>query len=301
MLNLTHAELGWLAGIIDAEGSIRVARGKCVDNRKKGRYKNKYERIIRIASCDNTIIPEVSNLLSLKYTTLNRVTAAGNKIYHILLSDTKLIETILSKIIPYIYIKQPHAKLLLKSLKIKKGTYYTDKEIEEYDNIIRQVAQLNERGVGAYIDDQPRKHVFSYAWLAGLIDGDGCISIGKWKFKNKDGGSRYVDKPYMKISLSHQNTIRYLSDKLHTGILKSGKQGQYRRSTRAVRLLSEKLYFILPKLIPHLRLKKRNAELAFEIIKIRKIASNGTLYGKKYKKEREKVKDLVGKLRALHL
>ncbi len=299
MKKLTHAQLGWLAGIIDSEGSIMVKICKYFASRRN-KYQTKVDMRLRIATCDNIIIPTVCRLLQLKPKKLSRVTTAGNEIWGIDIKRISLLKILLPKIIPYLYIKQPHVKLLLEALNIKKDRCYTKQEMKKCKRIEQRITKLNERGAGAYIDNLPRKHIFSYAWLAGLIDGDGTISIGKWQFRRKRSNKfRYVYKPYMKIALAHQKTIRYLSSKLDTGILKSGKQDERRRATRAVRLLPTKLINILPKLIPHLQLKHEHAKTALKLIKLRNSFSNGVLGDPKCKKERQQIDNLVNNLCAL--
>jgi len=143
--------------------------------------------------------------------------------------------------------------------------------------IIDKMRTLNARGFGVPDELEPRRHQFSPAWLAGLVDGDGCISVGAWKFRRRDGRKHTLIKPYLKISLAHIKTIEYLSSVFNVGVLKSGKElscGTRRRKMRAVRILPEKLSIWLPKLIPHLRLKRRQAELALEIIRLRNSRTN---------------------------
>lgn len=269
---LSLEQLQWLAGIIDSEGSITLRNSFFHDNRKSGKMKASRNGRITIATCDNVIVPFISELVGINYKILNRKTAAGNSIYSIIIGDKKTLKDLLPKIIPYMFTKQPHARILLKSLFLPSGRFYTDEESIMHKELTNKIRILNSRGYGIQDELESRDHLFTYSWFAGVIDGDGCVSAGEWKIKSRNGIQRSVLKPYLKISLSHIKTVEYLSFVLQTGILKSGRElscRTNRRKTRAIRLMPEKLMIWLPRVMPHLRLKRNQAELALQLSKLK--------------------------------
>ena len=254
-------ELQWIAGVIDAEGSIEMY--KQIAKRKYCRVLTRKSRI-RISTTDNTIIPRVASILGITYT--------GVDSYRKLISiHSRQCRELLLKITTYLYLKQPQAIILLRAMTIKNGnnTPYSKDEADHWNELYHKIRLLNMRGKEAPIDDYQRNHKFSWPWLAGLIDGDGTVTNTKF------GPQGCTLKPVIKISLTNLKTIEYLSDKLNIKSLCSGGGKGNKRKTRAIRFMSNNIYNIAPKIIPFLTLKKERVELALEIVKLRREIPNG--------------------------
>ena len=104
-------------------------------------------------------------------------------------------------------------------------------------------------------------------YLAGLIDGEGCLRIGK----NKKASSRgdYCYTPEVKLVLVHEPTIKYLADKLdwpygHT----KGNPEKNHQDTYIIRIGNfEGIISFIEQILPYLITKKEAAQtvLAFAI------------------------------------
>jgi hypothetical protein len=279
---MTKQNLQWLAGVIDAEGSISIYK----QPQKRGKYTiitRKYK--MRILTTDDIIIPQVAQLLNKQY----HKEPHRN---HITVYSCECKE-LLTQLLPFLYIKQPQAKCLLQIAAIKNGKneFYTTEEETLWDNICQTNSLLNLRGKDAPEDTEERQHEFSWPWFAGLIDGDGTIITSKF-----GRGSHLIIKPVIKISLANLKTIEYLSEKLGINSLSSGGGKGNKRKTRAIRLMSNSIFSIAPKIIPYLTLKKERAEIAYEIVCLRREIQNGQYNHPNV----QKVKELIQKLDLLN-
>lgn len=237
---------------------------------KRGIYRVRVRWVcLNIKTTDNVIVPTICKLFRKSVRTSLHKKFGPRHLVNFTPGQLRLI---LPKIIPYLYIKQPHAQLCQQALNIKAGnnTPYSQCESKQWDEIFHKIKLLNIRGHNAHVDNYQRNHKFTWAWLAGLIDGDGSITITAWRLKD-----HIIQKPTIKISLTHLGAIEYLSGILGIRSIKSGKMSGNRRPCRAVRLMSGKIIDIAPKIIPHLKLKKKSAELAYEIALLRRNIPNG--------------------------
>ena len=141
-------------------------------------------------------------------------------------------------------------------------------------------------------DNELREHSFNWPWLAGMTDGDGTII-------NSYFGSKKCRtlKPIYKISLAHLLTIDYLKLQLGVGSLRGGGGKENKRPVRTVRLMTAKQFEILPQIMPYLVLKRGQAELALQIIQLRRSLPNGIHQGP----EIDRIKILLQKLDDLNV
>jgi hypothetical protein len=115
------------------------------------------------------------------------------------------------------------------------------------------------------------------AWLAGIVDGEGCISAYWWKQTNP----ACPDNHSMRVSLQLSNTnaamIRRVTEICTTHDIsfgltanKSRGRGVIERPCVTVVIMGKgRLLKLLPLLVPHLTAKRRQAELALELIAYR--------------------------------
>ncbi len=122
------------------------------------------------------------------------------------------------------------------------------------------------------------------AWLAGAIDGEGCIHARWGTQTNPYRGATSSDKR-LRIAVTIANTHPLFIRKVTECLLELGvpfaSESLYRRENRRpmIQVLMEgkgKLLKLLPAVIPHLSCKRRQAELALELIRYREsLAING--------------------------
>lgn len=119
------------------------------------------------------------------------------------------------------------------------------------------------------------------AYMAGFIDGEGCIGI-------RNGGSRKSIKIIrMHITNTNEEILRYIKDKIGFGSIYCGvAEGQYnnRDKARYVYEVSQRqCYAVLKEVLPYLRIKRLQAEL---VMSIYDLDFNGDINGREIYKEK---------------
>lgn len=105
------------------------------------------------------------------------------------------------------------------------------------------------------------------AYLAGLIDGDGCISLYKRKDAKAARGTTYT--PYMTITAKNISFLEYLKEMYGGSInLATAKSGFNGLGCKSLRFSSNECRYLLPLLIPHLVLKKSEAYILLGALQI---------------------------------
>jgi len=97
-----------------------------------------------------------------------------------------------------------------------------------------------------------------WAYLAGIIDGEGCIYIHKWRDKGKYFGYTLV----LHISNTDYSLIRWIRERFG-GIVYTRKRRRKTKNTHSIQLLHGTANFILGKVYPYLVLKREQARVAF--------------------------------------
>ena len=108
----------------------------------------------------------------------------------------------------------------------------------------------------------------TYEYLAGLIDGDGCVSL--YKKKDKKARTGFTFAPFLVVTSTNTAFLLALK-KNYGGYLDSQGKGDY-CGTPMFRLQfsSNEIRTLLPLLIPHLVLKKEEACLLLEALTLTK-------------------------------
>lgn len=99
------------------------------------------------------------------------------------------------------------------------------------------------------------------AYTAGLIDGEGCITI--LKDRNKSGGCRYVVR--VTVKMCDTGAILFLKKKFGGGICKQELEPPQRPAYYWY-LDGLKSAYLLTNILEYLRVKRRQAELAIEFM-----------------------------------
>jgi len=243
----------YVAGIIDSEGSIELLFKKC----------RKYR--CRIKMCDDIVIPTISKWIGKDF---NNPESKG-LIIEISKNDSVRI---LTECYDYLYLKQPRAKLFLTAANIRREctNLYTEEETELWNNCFEKLKIFNKRGKTDFVDNEPREHKFHWAWLAGLIDGDGSIIINRWKI-----GKRIIEKPTIQLSLTNHKTVDYVANILELNSKNHSDKREYRKQPKRIRIMPTNLIHIVPKILPYLTFKKELAQLALDICLLRQEMPNG--------------------------
>jgi len=114
--NLSESHLGYIAGIIDGEGSIIIAKDK------GGRFRF----ILQITNCDKKIIKYIKPLILYDTGKNNKnvniiIKKEENRsiVYEVRTTDKKILKILYPKILPYIIGKKEEIKLCLEAIKNK--------------------------------------------------------------------------------------------------------------------------------------------------------------------------------------
>ena len=176
-----------------------------------------------------------------------------------------MLRFVLAEVMPYLYIKRKQAELCLQAMNINTTYYqYTKEQDELWNKLYNEIKQLNKVGIDALNGIEIYNHKFSWAWLAGLIDGDGSIYTSNFGKQTKI---------VMKIALTHHVVIDYISTIVKRKPKLDKVRGN-RRVTKSIRLLSNSMLFVIPEIQLFLVLKHEVARLAYEIILLRQKVVN---------------------------
>lgn len=99
------------------------------------------------------------------------------------------------------------------------------------------------------------------AWLAGLIDGDGCLTYSNDK---RNGAIR----PILSIANTHENTMKWIHKRLELSKLIKSKDNWRPRFSIGISAFRTLKYLLL-QIAPYLRIKKKQAKLMLEFIEVK--------------------------------
>jgi uncharacterized protein with ATP-grasp and redox domains len=100
------------------------------------------------------------------------------------------------------------------------------------------------------------------AYLAGLIDGDGAIMA--WIEKHPEKKFKFRVRLALKVTLNQKQILEWIRKKVKFGYLKKNRN-QYEWCSQD----QEKIEKFLSKVLPFLKVKKKQAEIALKIAKIK--------------------------------
>ena len=101
------------------------------------------------------------------------------------------------------------------------------------------------------------------AYLAGLIDGDGCIGI--WRRKTVRTRSGFTYYAEVDISSVHPRFLRSIRDLIGVGTwIRKNRGFKSHRPLYHLKVGPNTLRWLLPLVIPHLRLKRPQAEVVLK-------------------------------------
>lgn len=271
---MNKSDIKWAAGIIDAEGSFSIST-KFI-TRKKHKILIRDHRL-RIDTTDDKIIPKVSKILGTNF--------SDNGYRKSITIRPKLARKILPNLIPLLHTKNKQAQIFYDAISIKNGknTPYTKQESLKWDGLCQKLSQFNKRGKGAWIGEPIPNHEFNWDWFAGIVDGDGSITTAK--FNNNH------PKPFIKITMTNHHTIDHIASSLGK-FSKLDKVKGNRRTTKTIRLMSNDIIEFVPKFVDCLVLKRKQAELAYQIAILRQ--------KRKINKPDQQIISMLKELRALN-
>jgi len=131
-----------------------------------------------------------------------------------------------------------------------------------------------------------------YAYVAGIMDGEGCFML--FKHTNKKCKSGYSWQIKATIAQNNREYLEELRSELNMGQIVKVKN----KNSAWISFSANHLRKLLPKIIPYLRIKKQQAILLLEATKITKKVRKGR---GKFRSEilNKKLEEIESKLKAL--
>ena len=100
------------------------------------------------------------------------------------------------------------------------------------------------------------------AYIAGLIDGEGCIFLGR-RFDKRNGRNRMYYKLEVILVMSNPNAIIFVKER-YGGALDKQKNGVNKSLYWRLNIASIKALNLLKDILPYLRIKKASAMYAIQ-------------------------------------
>jgi len=106
------------------------------------------------------------------------------------------------------------------------------------------------------------------AYMAGLLDGEGTLTAIRVKRKENRNGVQY--QPHMSIANTDMAVLESIREDCGNGRLVGSSRGwlPHHKIGYVLRFSSNQIRFVLPQLVPFLRIKKRQAELVLELLDV---------------------------------
>ena len=108
-------------------------------------------------------------------------------------------------------------------------------------------------------------HLKDAAYIAGILDGEGCITLSKKKDPTMKLG--YGLRPHIMVTNTNKSLIKYLRDTTDLGIIYEGKLTNPKHKPNfRWQLWSLQAQSLLKEVLPYLLIKRKQAELLLEYI-----------------------------------
>jgi len=132
------------------------------------------------------------------------------------------------------------------------------------------VATVNEK-------ELPEKLVADKAWMAGFIDGEGCLTISR---QIRKGRPSPAYRPYVTVANTNRSALEFFQsiyggNIYHVHERRKDKQGKNWADAFDWYCPQPMIVKMLLDLMPYLRLKKRQAELIIEFIRTKRLFGRG--------------------------
>jgi hypothetical protein len=180
---------------------------------------------------------------------LNYTEAKGNKakLCEWKIRASEELEMFVPRIAKYLIIKGAHFKRSLEWWRTIRGSRYSQEELSWFRENLKQ----------SRADSGPLKpkNYPSAAWLAGYLDGDGCLYLGERQ--------KMLTISFHKDDIVAPQLIqKAFGGNIYTGLWKNSPDVcQYRLTLGGKNSLNPTGRKLLQYVVPHLRIKKHNAEL----------------------------------------
>lgn len=269
---ITDTDLAYIAGYIDGDGCFYIGK---TTNKKTGR--TRYQAILTISSTNKNILDVFKSKFGGSVRTSdNREIYPGQKPqYQFHIKGVKAAN-LAKNIQIYLTEKSYQAELFYKFIEIEHELLSPSTKDWLRDDKIRFIRKMKEE---FYLIDEDTKyriytkpfshHIIEqdYAYLAGFIDAECCLSIQHYKPKNKPN---HVFKIYLACNNTRYKVFEFLTE-IFGGTLsfinRKSKNPRHKNQLQW-RLSGKLLAEILPFILPYLIYKKPVCEKLIEFYKL---------------------------------
>lgn len=134
------------------------------------------------------------------------------------------------------------------------------------------------------------------AYIAGLVDGDGCIYVAA-----VGPNRRRTVYPIVTVAMTHEGVIRWLSERLCAGTVKTHNHTNLRRSPHLkrqyrVQLFGKRARSLCETMLPYLRVKREQARLVTTFPVDARIAPGVKIERTAINTERYRLRDAINAL-----
>lgn len=251
----------YIAGLIDAEGCLQINTKK-----RQNSHRLKYSCIITIGMRDKGPLDYVASVFPKK---IYESVIKGKPFYTIRFLNTQSRE-VLSKVLPFLLVKREQAEIMLKVFEIKDNLppKVTHPMTEIYDKFKNSISELKKKNQKNYTD-LPKINFSEipdddYSYIAGLIDGDGCINKHTREYirkeKNRQQTPRIITHLCCSIEMNQPEGILKFANIFDGNI-------QRREKTFKVAIHGKKMQAALEILKNYLILKRQPAQECLDYFK----------------------------------
>lgn len=288
---LSDVEKAWLGGVIDGEGSIFISK-VAYDDRRRNRGFH-YVPILSVSNSNKTFIYRVRDTIGKGSVALDKEKNPRWKDKWQYNGSSGVLRGLLPQILPNLMIKHEVAERMLEYLafvdscpidgfmEIPSGyyerldtLYSAVKQLNEkgertfpnqLENLLSQPGNPNRRGPGSRTKNCRRMSDSERAWLAGVIDGEGSIFLSKVSGANYRRGFFY--RPQMAVSNTSRSFLIRVGEVVGEGTVQLAQRGNGNWKTRWMYCaVAGVLRVVLPQIIPHMIIKRAQAEKMLEFL-----------------------------------
>lgn len=267
----------YLAGLIDADGSITIVNRTC---KYKGIISQGYRIKIYVYNCNTKIISYLKNLLGGRFRSnnINKTHSKWRNCLEYSASDKKAVN-IIASILPYLIIKKKQALIALQVNDIKNKyniankIWHPELKIEcdtKMAKLKTQINELNIRGTQKQFETIDITNIpYNINYLAGFCDADGSIMIVKSE----------AQPAIAKITFTNtdKNVINWIKYYLGGSLYIKNQKNNKWNTVYELTFTSRKAYNLSEQLYPYLKIKQQQAKLLIALGKMKKQFSLGNL------------------------
>jgi excisionase family DNA binding protein len=275
--DLSPEELSYLAGIVDGDGSIMIKK-------IKRKVSPDYRAHFKVTMVCEPLVRFVHETLGGRFVPCKNTNSNHRATFSVEMEGPRA-EAALVKLLPYLKLKKEQAQVVLnfRELQSRSGDYKTkligyktimsskhsapfktrnralsDEYLQMCERLYQECKALKHMSVNNVVDTE-KVSVLDIAYIAGLIDAEGCLSISQRRRKHVV----YAYDAVISINMTDELPIKFITEKAGGTYSKQSFKGK-RKSVYRYSIKCKSAEPVLALLIPYLIVKKEQAHLLLE-------------------------------------